>query len=88
MSDATISEAQSSRAEAPALPVAQDFFTDTSDLDQLTRALGRIREQIAAAKTIESSILDHLKRLKPHNKMVIDGLDTSSSLSTPRFSHF
>jgi hypothetical protein len=69
--------------------VAQDFFTDTSDVDQLMRALGRIREQIAAAKTIESSILDHLKRLnatvviESHNQMVIDGLDTSSSLSTP-----
>jgi len=47
------------------LPVAQDFLADTSDIDRLGRALGQIREQIAAAKAIESSLLDHLNRLRP-----------------------
>jgi len=83
-SDPTTSSASEAQSALP--PVAQGYFKDTSNVDQLTRELRQIREYIATAKTIEKGLLDHLKRLVPpavtEPQMEIDGLDKGSSLTT------
>jgi len=59
-----------------------NFFTDTSDVDQLTRELREIRDQILAAKAIENRLLVHLQRLgagAPKLPMEIDCQDIDNS---------
>jgi len=70
----------------PTLPsMAQGFFPDTADIEQLTHALWKIRDQIAAAKTVENNLLDRLKRLGApaitESHMEVDDQDMGNSLT-------
>jgi hypothetical protein len=72
--------------------MAQGFFPDTADIEQLTHALWKIRDQIAAAKTVENNLLDRLKRLGApaitESHMEVDDQDMGNSPSTSIYNIF